>query len=275
MAYVTDEFLKTQFSNYSQVLKDKFVMKEDDGELQNPITATTAIGSVTSGKTYAVGTKLEDIIRDILTTYQKAGLAVSLDPSTELYDIVSDTLSSIIVSAATTKGTNEITSVTFYVDGIEVNETTNGVANGGTFKYTHNFVTPQDKTFSVRVEVFDGKQTTSQTKTVTFVPRSYYGTVAKTVVTPTETDIKGLANTILKNTQKFTWENIDCQDSKLLYAYPKQFSALTSIKDGMDFPYLDSYTETIVEVDGYEYRCYLLNIEITCDADEGFKQVFA
>ena len=273
--FVTKTYLQKQFEGYSEVLKEKFALKDEAGILTEPLTATTSIGSVSSGKTYEKNTKLEDIIRDILTTYQKAGLAVSLDPSTELYDIVSDTLSSIVVSAATTKGTNEITSVTFYVDGIEVNETTNGVANGGTFKYTHNFVTPQNKTFSVRVEVFDGKQTTSQTKTVTFVPRSYYGTVAKTVVTPTETDIKGLVDTVLKNTQKFTWENIDCQDSKLLYAYPKQFSALTSIKDGMDFPYLDSYTETIVEVDGYEYRCYLLNIEMTCDADEGFKQVFA
>ena len=274
MAYVTQEYLAKQFSNYSEVIKENFALKDEAGILSNTLTATTTIGSVTSGKTYAKGTSLETIIRDILTTYQKAGLAVTLNPSNELYDIVSDTLSSITISASATKGTNAITSVSFYVDGIEMSEKSNGVENGGTFSYTHNFATPKNNTFTVKVEVSDGKQVTSQTKTVTFVPRSYYGTVDKSITAPTTDDIKGLANTVLKNTQRFTWNNIDCQDAKLLYAYPKQFAALTSIVDGMDFPYLDSYTETTVEVDGYEYRCYLLNIEMTCDASEGFKQVF-
>lgn len=276
-SYVTKSYLTTQFQNYSEVIKDKFALKDEvgGGVLEEDLTATTSIGSVTSGKTYPKGTSLEQIIRDILTTYQKAGLAVALDPVKELYDIVTETLSSITISAAATKGTNKITAVTFYVDGIETNEITAGVENGGTFEYTHNFITPQNSTFTVKVEVFDGKQTTSQTKTVTFIPRSYYGTVNKNIIMPTEFEIKNVENTVLKNTQKFTWENIDCQDAKLLYAYPKQFAALTSIKDGMDFPYLDSYTETTVEIDGYEYRCYLLNIEMTCDAAEGFKQIFA
>lgn len=243
--------------------------------LSSELVASTNIGSVTAGKTYPAGTKLETIIREILTTYSKAVVRIVLDPAVEIYDAVTDSLSTVSISSTITKGTNNIVSVSFYVDGIEVKEITTGVQDGGTFVYDHNFDAPTSSTFTVKVSVFDGQETATETKTVTFVPRTYYGTLDKSITTPTESDIKGLTDTVLKNTQKFTWENIDCQDAKLVYAYPKQFPALTSIKDGMDFPYIDSYTETNITVDGYDYRCYLLNIEMTCDASEGFKQVFA
>ena len=81
-SYVTKSYLTTQFQNYSEVIKGKFALKEEAGGiLEEDLTATTAIGSVTSGKTYTKGTPLEVILRDILTTYQKAGLAVTLNPS--------------------------------------------------------------------------------------------------------------------------------------------------------------------------------------------------
>ena len=243
--------------------------------LSQELVSSTNIGSVSVGDTYPVGTKLEEIIRDILTTYQGAKVTVVLSPATELYDAVNDSLSSIGITAKVTKGTNDVESVTFYVNGIEVNEVTSGVENGGNTSYTYNFTNPTSSTFTVKVNVSDGQTTTTASKDVVFVPKSYYGTIEKAITTPTEDDIKNAGFSVLKNTQKLTWENIDCQDAKLVYAYPKQFSALSSIKDGMDFPYLDSYTESTVTVDGYEYRCYLLNIEMTCDSSEKFKQVFA
>ena len=93
-SYVTKSYLTTQFQNYSEVIKEKFALKDEvgGGVLEEDLTATTSIGSVTSGKTYSKGTSLEQIIRDILTTYQKAGLAVTLNPAKELYDIVNNNM---------------------------------------------------------------------------------------------------------------------------------------------------------------------------------------
>ena len=180
-AYVTKSYLTAQFQNYSEVIKDKFALKDEvgGGVLEEDLTATTSIGSVTSGKTYPKGTSLEQIIRDILTTYQKAGLAITLNPAKELYDVVTETLSSIVVTASATKGTNDIKAVTFFIDGVEQEEVTSGVAAGGSFYYTHNFTLPQNSTFTVKVTVTDGKLATTVTKDIIFIRKSYYGTVAE------------------------------------------------------------------------------------------------
>ena len=88
---VTKEYLLKQFQKYSQGLKETFALKSEvsgSGSLEEELVATTAIGSVVSGKVYEEGTSLETIIRDILTTYQKAGLAITLNPNKDLYDAV-------------------------------------------------------------------------------------------------------------------------------------------------------------------------------------------
>lgn len=226
--------------------------------LSSELVSSTNIGSVTAGKVYPAGTKLETIIRDILTTYTKANIKIILDPATEIYDAVTDTLSSIDISSVVTKGTNNIESVTFYVDGIEVDELTTGVQDGGTFNYAHTFVTPTNKTFTVKVSAFDGKQTATETKTVTFIGKSYYGCVAEDITAPTETDIKGLQFNTLKNSKKLIYSEIQVDYGKVLYAYPASLGKLTKILDADGRDYTSSYTMSEVVVDGIDYYAYLL-----------------
>lgn len=271
MSYVTQEYLNKQFQNYSEVLLEKFALKDEagGGVLEEDLTATTTIGSVTSGKTYAKGTSLEDILRDILTTYQKAGLTISLVPAKELYDVVEETLSSLTVSAATTKGTNKITSIKFYIDGAEMKEITSGVSDGGTFSYAHTFATPTNTTFTVKVTVTDGEQATTVTKTVVFIGKSYYGTVAEDIVIPTESDIKGLQNNTLKNSKKLVYSGIQVDYGKVLYAYPKSLGTLTKIIDADNRDYTNSYTMSEVTVDGIAYYAYLLTDAM--GTDDGYQ----
>lgn len=230
---------------------------EGQSTLSEPITVTTTIGSAT-GKTYPKGTSIEDIIRDILITYQKCGLTVSLNPVEELYDIVEDTLDKITTKAVVTKGTNNIIEVSFFVDGIELKEITSGVANGGTFSYEHTFTPPTNKTFTIKVTATDGKQANTVTKTITFIGKSYFGTVAEDVIIPTEADIKSLQNNVLKNTRKLVYSGIQVDYGKVLYAYPKSLGALTKIVDADGRDYTASYESGEVLVDGIEYRYYIL-----------------
>lgn len=257
MSYVTQDYLIKQFQNYSNAIKEKFALKEEAGILAEKLEATTTIGSAT-GKTYAAGTKLEDIIRDILTTYQKCSIAVSLNPTQELYDVVEDTLDKIITTATVTKGTNDIIEVSFFVDGIELKEITSGIADGGTFSYEHIFSTPTNQTFTIKVTATDGKQATTVTKTITFIGKSYFGTVGEDVEIPTEFEIKNLQNNVLKNTRKLTYSGIQVDYGKVLYAYPKSLGALTKITDADGRDYTASYKSGEVTVDGIEYLYYIL-----------------
>lgn len=269
--YVTKPYLQTQFQNYSKVLLEKFALKDEasGGVLEEDLTATTAIGSVTSGKTYTKGTSLEDILRDILTTYQKCGLAVTLSPTTELYDVVNDTLDKITVNASVTKGTNDITEVSFFIDGIELKEIKTGVASGGSFSYEHTFDTPTNQTFTVKVTATDGEQANTVTKTITFIGKSYYGTVGEDIVTPTETDIKGLQFNTLKNSKKLVYSGIQVDYGKVLYAYPKSLGAIAKIIDADNRDYTNSYTMSEVAVDGIDYYAYLLTDAM--GTDDGYQ----
>lgn len=227
--------------------------------LEADLTSTTSIGSITGGKKYTKGTSLETIIRDILTTYQKPGVAVNTTPSTTLYDAVTDSLSSITISVASTKGTQDITTITFYVNGVEQNKITSGVASGGTFTYKHTFSTPQQTTFSVKAEVTDGKTTASQTKTITFIGKSYYGLIEPDMDSITEDTIKSL-NKTLKNTKTFVYKNITCDFNKVVYAYPASLGNLASIQDEVNnFNYTDSFEKRTMDIDGISYNVYVLS----------------
>ena len=227
--------------------------------LENDLTSTTVIGSITGGKKYVKGTPLETIIRDILTTYQKPSVVVNINPSTTLYDAATDSLTSITINATTTKGTQNITAITFYVNGVKQNEITSSVAGGGTFSYKHTFSTPQQTTFSVKADVTDGKSTASQTKTITFIGKSYYGLIEPDVDDVTEDMIKSLSST-LKNSKNFVYKDINCNFNKVVYAYPASLGNLVSIQDEVNnFNYTDSFTKKTMDVDGISYNVYVLS----------------
>lgn len=230
----------------------------DKYTLGSEIISSTSIGSVTVGKVYPVGTTYETILRDILTTYTKANVKITLDPTMEIYDAVTDSLSVIDITSDVIKGTNNIESVTFYVDGIEVDEITTGVQDGGTFNYNHTFAAPTNKTFTVKVSAYDGKQTATETKTVTFIGKSYYGCVGEDITVPTEADIKALQFNTLKNSKKLIYSEIQVDYGKVLYAYPASLGKLTKILDADGRDYTGSYTMSELTVDGIDYYTYLL-----------------
>ena len=273
MAYVDKEYLQVQLKNFADLIKEKFALKEEIGEgsgvLTEDLIATTTIGSITSGKVYPKGTLLEDILRDILITYQKAGLTININPTKEIYDVVNESLSSIDIKASTTKGTNNIVSVTFYVDGVEQKKITEGVAEGGNYTYNHNFATPQKSTFTIKVTVTDGEQSTTVSKNVVFIGKSYYGTVADYITLPMEIDIKGLQYNTLKNSKKLIYSGIQVDYGKVLYAYPKSLGALTKIVDADGRDYTNSYTMFETVVDGIDYYAYLLTDAM--GTDDGYQ----
>ena len=227
-------------------------------QLKQPLTATVEIGTITNGKTYATGTDLEQIIRDMLIKYTPPAISLSTTPSTKLYDIVTDTVATILLKANVTKKTNPVTKVEFYAGSTLINEVTAGVASGGNFQYQYTPDTPINTDITFKVTATDGKQTSTSTFAIKFVGKSYYGICDASVSDPNETVIKsGTSN--LKDTKNLTYSGITTDWGKVFYAYPKSFGALTYIKDEINnINYFDSFQRSEVNVDGIAYYCYTL-----------------
>ena len=71
----------------------------------------------------------------MLIKYTPPAITLSATPSTKLYDIVTDSISTILLKAAVTKKTQNVTKVSFYAGSTVINEVTSGVASGGNFQY--------------------------------------------------------------------------------------------------------------------------------------------
>ena len=228
-----------------------------DAKLTQALTPTEDIGSI-KGKTYPVGTDIEQVIRDICIRYQAPAVTLTTTPATKLYDIVTDSISTILLKAAVTKKTYNVTKVSFYRGDTVVNEVTTGVASGGNFQYQYTPDTSINTDVTFKATATDGKQTTTSTYVIKFVGRSYYGVCDAGVSDPDATTIKSGSNT-LKDTKTLNYTGITTSWGKVFYAYPKSFGALTSIKDEVNnINYWDSFQRSEVQVDGIDYYCYTL-----------------
>lgn len=232
---------------------DKLMVKTDS-ELEAPLTPNVQMGTLKSS--YPKGTPLEEIIRDMLTEKIAPKVTLSISPSKTLYDIVTESISSLTINATVTKQTYDVAKITYYINDAVVKENTTNVSNGGSFPYIHNTEINDTVVIKVIVEDVGGLKTTV-TKTIEFVPNSYYGIVDDSVGEPTEAIIKTLSKT-LKTTKAFTYEGITTDWGKVCYCYPKSFGELTSIKDPVNsLNYFSEFSKVTVNVDGYDMLCYV------------------
>lgn len=239
-------------------------------KLADDLVATVDIGTVTNGKKYPKGTKLETILRDILIKEVAPAVTLSLTPATALYDVVNETVPEIKLTAVVAKKTYPPTKVSFYADSVLLDEQI--ISDSGTYTYTYTPATPIKTKTVFKAVVTDGKLSSNSTKTINFVGKSYYGIVDATVGEPNETTIKSL-NSVLKDVKGYVYKNIVIDYGKIVYAYPQDFNPLTSIKDvENNINYNESFARTAVTVDGIPYYCYTL-IEAT--GSDGVDLTFA
>lgn len=225
--------------------------------LLEDLTPTVAIGSVLPNRTYVKGTPIEHIIRDILIKTESPAITIGITPSRTVYDIVTEKIDEITISCKATKKTYDIEKIDFYVGSTLVTTKKDGVTSGGNFSYVYTPDTPikSNTTFKVEVTDVQGNKTSSSTS-VSFVGNSYYGFVDPTIGTPSEAIIKSL-NKELKTSKGYVYKNIICEYNKVVYAYPTDFGALSSIKDvPNNINYTASFSRTSLLVDGISYYVY-------------------
>lgn len=127
---------------------------------------------------------------------------------------------------------------------------------------------PVTKNYAINVNLSGVVATASVN--VQFVLSSYSGVIAADKDTIAADEILAMTKRVASS-KNFT-TTVSLANEKLVYAYPKSFGALTSIKDANSFEYIDSYVSSELSINGNAYYVYVLANGVTID---NFRQVFA
>ena len=141
----------------------------------------------------------------------------------------------------------------------------NGEEHHGNIPYTTQVTSTTNTTYNVRVE--KENKIVRGSVSIRFVALSYSGVVASNFVA-NAANIKALTSSLQGDRNRTLTFNLNNQ--KICIAYPKEFGAAASIKDGNNFDYLASYTRSEVTIDGEAYYVYLLSSPTTIT---DFKQI--
>ena len=225
------------------------LMTKTDSELEAPLTPNVQMGTLKSS--YPKGTPLEEIIRDMLTEKIAPKVTLSISPSKTLYDIVTESISSLTINATVTKQTYDVEKIEYFINDVEVKENTS-CASGGSFPYIYNTEIKETSTIKVIVTDKEGLSSTV-TKKIEFYPVIYYGIVDAETGEPTEAMIKTLSSK-LQNTKVFTYEGITTDWGKVCVAIPKALGTISQILDPVNaLSYNSSFSTVTVKVNGYDY----------------------
>ena len=112
-----------------------------------------------------------------------------------------------------------------------------------------------------------GKTTISKSVSITYHYPTYIGVVANGT-TVNETLIKGLTKSIEWGKSKTS--TLSQVNQLIVYAYPKSYGTLTSIKDGNGFEGIGGYTVSTIGVDGQEYYVYVQKLPATASSTYKF-----
>lgn len=265
--YVTKTYLTSQFQNYSEVLKEKFVMKGEAGDLSGndlldeDVTFVDQMGGIDANTTFPTGTPLEEIIKKMASKLIMPKVALTSSLSTLVYELGTTVRNGHTLTAKVTKGSSDITKVEFFKNNTSVSVIEQNVSSGGNFTYSDGSNITSDTTYKVVVTNVEGK-TVSSTLSVKFYNPYYHGVTSKDLNTITSTDITAMTKDVsAKGTKeyKYTGNNEYC-----CISYPKNYGLLSSILDGNGFQNLDSWTSKEIEISGVQYYIYQTNTSVIC-----------
>ena len=272
---VTKTYLSDQFKNYSQVLKEKFVMKDEAGDLSGndlldeDVTFTEECFGIDANTTFPMGTPLEEIIKKMANKMVLPTVRLTSSLSTLVYEIGTTVYNGTTLTANVTKGSSDITKVEFFKNNTSVSVITSGVASGGNFQYADGNNITADTTYKVVVTNVEGKTVTS-TLSVKFYNPFYYGVTSKTLADVTATDITSLTKDVsAKGTKKYKYTS---SNNRIVIAYDRSYGLLSSILDQNSFENLSAFEYKEVTINSKVYYVYVTTNGCYCtDFEYTFK----
>lgn len=119
------------------------------------------------------------------------------------------------------------------------------------------------------VKVSNDYETVSGSTSLRFVNPNYFGIVDDSSEVTSEIILT--FPELIRGSKSYTGTTT-LNNQRTVYAYPKQFGALTSIKDANNFDYINSYTRSELEINNETYYVYVLTSPTSITT---FKQIYA
>lgn len=198
--------------------------------LTNKLVANQSVGGVTSGTEFAEGTTLEEVLTSILVKEIAPTMSIVLTPAAGTKENGDSFNLTNVKCTVVLNSASAITEINVY-NGSDLVATAE--CEAGTLVYNIETDVEISSTTTIKA-VLSYKNSSGADKTLeatgkyTFTDASYVG-VLSTESDITEANIKALTKKLVGSkgyTNKYTTEN-----QIMVYAYPKSFGELTSIKD--------------------------------------------
>lgn len=227
-----------------------------------PYPVPQTLGGITEGTEYS-SEPITNVINDLLFPYLSPTISLSSNTSSGVFEY-GTSISSILLTATTTKKTNPITEVSFYKNNVLINTINSPNESGGTETYTDTSI---NETSVYTAKVTDGTSiTTSNQIAYTFVYPYFVGTTINQ--SPTSAEILNMSKII--KTKSNTTYSYTTDNDRFLFAYPKSYGAISRILDPNSFNITSDFiindlTFTINST-SVEYYVYVFsNISSTTD----------
>lgn len=226
-----------------------------------PLTTET-LGGVKE-KSDINGLTVQEVVKNMLITYQPPEVKFDIAPKTLLYEY-NDAIRSLQYTINVTKISKPVTSLTIKHNG-EIIHTFLDDEKEGIFYFTDQNHVLRNTT-EITVEASDGTLSGVASKTIVFAHRYYCG-YANANQTINASFVKTLPNKLIASNNN-KWENITCDDKKLVIAYATEYGDLKQICDGNGFNYLSTYEKQVMDIDGVSYNVYIKKSPITLNSYE-------
>lgn len=246
-------------NDYSNAEKQKVTNADTNSRFTNATPTVNTIGGIAAGTTFddmPVNQVLNKLLYPWVAPTVSASVTAPANGGTyELGATVNVTKIRVVVG----KKSSNITKVEIFDGATSIGSKTDGVAAGGTFDFTVNINVTANKGFTAKVTDADGKVTSANTGSFSFVYPYYTGVVAANA-TINEATVKALTKKIEakgNKTYSFTANN-----QKMVIAYPASYGNLSKIIDPNNFDVTGTFTKSAINITGLNGTAVSYNVYV-------------
>lgn len=233
---------------------------ESGSETYTNTTPTPAsLGGIKKGDTFENKT-YKEMFDMLLYPYVAFSFSFSTVPNGGTYEIGTN-VSVTSANVNITLGSAEISKIEIYEGSTLLATKTSGITSGNN-SIAINVVVSANRYFTAKVTDSTGKQISNNSNYFTFVNAYYVGKIddgveiSESVITSgvTNGNISKVIVSKASKTYSFT-----LNQQKAVYAYPKSYGSLTSIKDSNGFDVIGGFIKHELQIGGVDYYLYELS----------------
>lgn len=281
--YTSDSTEPNVTASFEKDITDgKLVLISGKSKLEKDIKSNVDCGAAAKGTLFKEGMTFQEFAETILR--KDISPTIKVTSSASSLNLCGSTINNLKMTLDITNlpdVTYPINKVNFYLDGTLV-DTQAFVSGQRAYNYTYSnpITSNAPAIYEVKAELeYNNLKTVNGNVKFEFVDPSYVCATTYSSISDAEANTLAMSTSkITKKVKGYTWSNINLNDERFCYMYPKSFGALTSIKDGNGFEQITSYTRSEVTITdiatgvSVDYYAYLLTDSTT---GTGFKQIYS